>query len=757
MGSILKLENICKYYYSNNTVSLGLNKINLEFHLGEFVAITGESGSGKTTLLNVIAGLDTYEDGELYYNGENTSHFDENDWEEYRKNKISFIFQNYNLIDSYTALQNVETVLLIQGYSEKEAREKSLKLLEKVGLLDRKNNRATQLSSGQKQRLAIARALAKNTEIIVADEPTGNLDVENGKAILELLATLSKDKLILLVTHNYEQAEQYVTRKIRLFDGKVKSDYLVNKQNELIESNEKLDENIISSKSFKTAFKFTQMNIKAQPKKVFSILTLVIFSCFSIFACFGLFASNYDKNNAKDYDDSAFYNGDKTRLVSIKNENDIFTDNDIEEIYNVSKHIKSVDKYGLADDIFYFTEEDCEDVYNVASGPDDTSSYAMYFKNFTNFVKGESCLLKKELLAGNLPSNRLEIVVSSNNKNLIGQTMKIYFVNGRNWSTYGDSTNNYCYDFTISGVIKPENNSKQIYFDDNFCLSLSTSVYNQKNYLQYEYRKIGMGANNKVTINNVFFVINPDLHDNEIMLSQKTLDSYGLFGEDKIFYPTYEDKSFLSINYNNVIIKILEVGHTSSSKVIEVSEEFFNTYYYGDKTEQVSIYIDDYANTNKVIRALNAKGYKTISAFKVSTVEWNESLLITRYLFLGISLIVIFVVSLLQVVIGKALLKFKKNDYIILRSLGMNDKIIKLCSYLELGLYSIISVTLSISIFHVLSWSGIEFISNALKYISFPVYLLYLLLVALNTFLMGYVFNKYLRRQLKSVISLKED
>ena len=235
MGAILKLENICKYYYSNNTVSLGLNKINLEFHLGEFVAITGESGSGKTTLLNVIAGLDTYEDGELYYNGENTSHFDENDWEEYRKNKISFIFQNYNLIDSYTVLENVETVLLIQGYSKKEAYKKSLELLETVGILDRKDNRATQLSSGQKQRLAIARALAKNTEIIVADEPTGNLDVENGKAILELLSSLSKDKLILLVTHNYEQAEPYITRKVRLFDGKVKSDYLVNKQNVYIE------------------------------------------------------------------------------------------------------------------------------------------------------------------------------------------------------------------------------------------------------------------------------------------------------------------------------------------------------------------------------------------------------------------------------------------------------------------------------------------------------------------------------------------
>ena len=190
---IIKLENVCKYYYSNNTVTMGLNKINLEFSKGEFVAITGESGSGKTTLLNVIAGLDTYEDGELLYKGELTSHFDTDDWEEYRKNKISFIFQNYNLIDSYTALENVMTVLLIQGYTKEEANEKALALLDQVGILERKDNRATQLSSGQKQRLAIARALAKNTDIIVADEPTGNLDVENGDAILKLLGELSKE------------------------------------------------------------------------------------------------------------------------------------------------------------------------------------------------------------------------------------------------------------------------------------------------------------------------------------------------------------------------------------------------------------------------------------------------------------------------------------------------------------------------------------------------------------------------------------
>ena len=148
---MIKLDNVSKYYYSSNAVVPALKKIELEFNIGEFVAITGESGSGKTTLLNIISGLDSYDDGEMYYNGEPTSHFDALDWEEYRKNKIGFVFANNNLIENYRALQNVESSLLIQGIDVHQAKRTALDLLEKVGMSSFAGQKVAQLSSGQRQ------------------------------------------------------------------------------------------------------------------------------------------------------------------------------------------------------------------------------------------------------------------------------------------------------------------------------------------------------------------------------------------------------------------------------------------------------------------------------------------------------------------------------------------------------------------------------------------------------------------------------
>lgn len=223
---MIRLTDVSKYYRSNQNVTLGLHKINLEFHPGEFAVITGESGSGKSTLLNVISGSDSYDEGEMYIEGQETSCYDKADWEQYRREKISFIYQNYNLIDSFTVLQNVKSALLIRipQMDEKEADRKALEYIRKVGLEKQAKKKASHLSSGQKQRLSIARALAKETEIIVADEPTGNLDAQNSKEVVQLLSELSKDRLVIMVTHNYDEVGQFATRKIRMYDGEVAED-----------------------------------------------------------------------------------------------------------------------------------------------------------------------------------------------------------------------------------------------------------------------------------------------------------------------------------------------------------------------------------------------------------------------------------------------------------------------------------------------------------------------------------------------------
>ena len=188
---MLKLENVSKIYYTNGIVATGISKVNLELNIGEFVVITGESGSGKSTLLNVISGIDSYEEGEMYINGKETSHYTEKDFEEYRKKYIANIFQSFNLINSYTVYQNVELVLLLNGYKRRQIKKKVLDIIDKVGLTKFKNTKVSKLSGGQKQRVAIARAIVKDTPIIVADEPTGNLDTKSAYEIIELLKNVA--------------------------------------------------------------------------------------------------------------------------------------------------------------------------------------------------------------------------------------------------------------------------------------------------------------------------------------------------------------------------------------------------------------------------------------------------------------------------------------------------------------------------------------------------------------------------------------
>lgn len=230
MSHTIELRNVSKYYAGEDSVSMGISRIDLDLDMGEFVAITGESGSGKSTLLNVISGLDTYEEGEMIVCGEDTTAYSTEEYENYRKTYIGNIFQDFNIINSYTVYENIELVMLLSGKSKSECKERVEQLIELVDLSPYRNTKASKLSGGQKQRVAIARAIAKDAPIIVADEPTGNLDSASAEAVMETLAKVAGNKLVVIVTHNYEQAEPYATRKLTMHDGKIIEDRQISKE-----------------------------------------------------------------------------------------------------------------------------------------------------------------------------------------------------------------------------------------------------------------------------------------------------------------------------------------------------------------------------------------------------------------------------------------------------------------------------------------------------------------------------------------------
>ena len=258
---MLELKNITKTYKVADDEVQALKGISLKFREAEFVSILGQSGCGKTTLLNIIGGLDRYTTGDLIINGKSTKNFKDRDWDAYRNYKIGFVFQSYNLIGHQTVLSNVELALTIGGISKKERKERAIKALEEVGLKDQIHKKPNQLSGGQMQRVAIARALVNNPDIILADEPTGALDTKTSIQVMEILKNISKNKLIIMVTHNPELAEKYSSRIIKILDGNITEDSNPIEKEEKVLSGE--EKNKIGRASMKlwTAFRLSLNNL----------------------------------------------------------------------------------------------------------------------------------------------------------------------------------------------------------------------------------------------------------------------------------------------------------------------------------------------------------------------------------------------------------------------------------------------------------------------------------------------------------------
>lgn len=793
---MIQLKNVSKYYYSQTAVALGLRNVSLEFGMGEFVVITGESGSGKSTLLNVISGMDTYEEGELYIAGHPTSFFDETDWEAFRKEHISTIYQSYNLIDSYTALENIESVLMIaekdgEKMSAKSRREKARECLEKVGLGKQARQRASHLSSGQKQRLGIARALAKDTDIIIADEPTGNLDVENGNQVMELLHQLSKERLVVVVTHNYEQAEPYASRKIRLYDGEVVEDRVIHKEQSseelpetentnheegtISEQTTEMEETTISEETEKKkwdikrflhrnriAWKFVHLNRKAQPRRTIFLISFLLLSVFANFLFYGSYLSNLDDTSTKVFTNEGFFNQEKTRLVVRRLDGGAITQEDINKMAKI-RHVKQADKYDAVNDVNYFyLEKEDYDVEYLNRSDDFTNKITVKPKDYTKYMRSASGLKKSDLAEGKLPEAYNEVVIASGGKEFMGKEIPIYFSNQRMWK----QSQIPGFQMKVVGILKEE--GQQLYFSEDFCQVIGVrheKIVSRIQYTQVKAVTYSKGDREDYSTDSEkdvvsITILNPSLTGKQVKLPNNVLidlvqdkkegDSVRneyIKEEGAVCYKEGDGE------YQTTDATIVtDSGSLGSLETAEVSREIFDILFPDRNSYQMSVYIEDYAYIDDVLDEINKnqKDWEALSVYRVSaTKEYIPEKTQERITTLLISIGALLIIFFLDVVLVYAMMKLKQKDLIILKSLGMEHQTVKCMNYQELVSSVLIAQGINFILIFVLNQMEIERIVNLSRYYHISDYVLLTGIAILLGMCIGFFYNRYLNRKFR--------
>lgn len=771
--TILRLQNISKYYYSDTSVTQALRKINLEFSMSEFVAITGESGGGKSTLLNMISGMDTFDVGEMYYRGQPTFQYDDQDWEEYRRNQIGFVFQDYSLINHYTALDNVLAALVIQGKDPAECRDEAMDYLEQVGLTGQAAQRASQLSSGQKQRLSIARALAKNTDIIVADEPTGNLDSETGQQIMEILERLSHQKLVIMVTHNYDQAAPYVTRRIRLHDGEVVTDVPVNKRDENVDSdyqNPPKSENKTGNngkakkKKQNMARFFALKNIKMQKGRAGFFFAFFLITAVVSFLFIGELLVYADDRITKEYDTSAYLQKNDKRLSVRHPDNSVLTEKDRAAIASV-KYVDQVDLCDYANDVNYYIEKDKDYevaygskerlISNVQDDSDEENDQGVRLLDKSHFMKSSTAITGEDLSAGRLPKERNEIVLYTSDSRKLNSEITCYFSSDNLWKE-GTS----CYQkLKIVGILK--DNTKQVYFHPELCEMLTYGLDRFVVWTQFCWDALYNQYNG--TFKPAYVVVGDGLKKNQVRVSENykiPSTGYGLIPNDlkKAFVGQgcihiEQTKSGIDAELKDAIeqnmsaagyeedseeessedsedgdnedgikfdIEYVEDFSKQGADFIEVSPAIYRKLrdYYNIGTTQASVYIANYSKTDKVISALKEKGYDAVSTLRISSTRYMQDKVYKRLEVIGISCMILIILAILQILIVRSILKIKKKDYSVLRFMGMRRKQLCRITYQEMGVHGIAAVIVTLIVMLILRQAGVAFIRNMLFYYS---------------------------------------
>ncbi len=708
---MIKLKNVSKYYYKDGVIAAGFTKVNLELNLGEFVVITGESGSGKSTLLNVISGLDTYEDGEMYINGKETSHYTEEDYLLYRRKYVSNIFQNFNLVNSYTVYENIELAMLMNGKTH--VKKDVLAIIDKIGLKKYRHTVVSKLSGGQKQRVAIGRALANDTPIIVADEPTGSLDSKSSSAILKLLHDISAEKLVIVVTHNKKEIEQYATRLIKMNDGKILENRLITP----INLDNKIKENKIKDITLKNKIRLSIRNAFNIPIKF--ILMLAIYLLITI-----TLIINYSSIKMAEYEElnyaynNYFTNTDNLRIIIKKSDDRQILSDDFQKIEQIS-HIASITKNDFLTDI------------------------NLNIHNDNIYLDG---LIAKEKIVqvdkGRLPTNDNEIVILGHPDNwylselesdILAQNFRNDEMNIDNIKVVGIV---YTYDNLYNVRFVLANNLEEIFLNYAKTIYNDTKIKLDKTTLYTDFSIIPTSLINKgeVVIGDSLRGYCPNLNCINNIIQINTSNIYE------------ERESKLTIK--NILTKenaqqLLNIEYGNYYNPIFINTSDYNELL-GNDIYQSSIYVDEIKNLDEVNKNLEDLGYETLVMRKSLFNEAETVKQITNILKLIISIILIITLFFISYFIMKIIYKARNSYYTTIRTLGGTKKncvSILMGELLFLASFTYLLFVIFTSLVNkdIISY---PYLKNIIHYINIADYLLVYLILLLLSILMAYRYGR---------------
>ena len=748
---MLKLENVGKIYSTGDNLSVGIRKVNIEFNIGEFVAITGESGSGKSTLLNILSGIDSYEEGEMYVSGEETSYFTQEDLEEYRNKYVGFIFQNYNIIDSYTVLENVEAALISMPLSKDERREKALSLIERVGLSKRVHTKASKLSGGEKQRVVIARALSKDPPIIAADEPTGNLDSKSSREIIELLHEVSENKLVLIVTHDFNEVAEYATRIVRIYDGEIKED------RELKETKKNNLPNLLDTPKTKVSFKdnisLAIKDLFSSPKR--SLFYLIVFLFLSIIITFSIafyryleLGENYDNITSL----SGFRYQDQRRIVINKKNKERLNDDDINTLST------SDVKFIIYDDYFIdtYTNYSIENPFRPGDYIVSSSTYqTMPIRAISN----------GELTAGRLPENDNEVVISVNDNSFTyGYDKAIDFLNKK------IQDNNYEETYTVVGVIdisSAKSYIPTIYHTENKYDEKSFNYY-QTSYLDITYTKTPDNKNDIIYITSEqIFKKDPTLLDDEFSISAYKEDYvFGNYYNDSFYYFKFSDfygeELSLNLKYKEKDEYKLEeylenksYSYMAKERIYYLSEANYNKLLNSYKNpRQISIFISSTFKMNSYKRSIDNLKYNYVIPTEI-TIDIVGLDRIASAIYITLVMIFLFGIFFLTYAILLRSVRSRKEDVEVLRTIGIKKENITLLFASEMIVSASLAFIITIITFIIIKLSikdtFIMDVLNAVNWFDFVVIYLVLIIMSilLNMLFSKNAFKKTVKKSLE--------